>query len=361
MSSFLEKGIRVIDEIIYRSKNESAETKLERRMDCHTLLLMHPQVTWSDIKSHFDTCHLCKIDWSTYDMILNPTITWKEAQEMIEFISGDTVNDWDETDDNDLIASLLNLYSGNSNFHISTLLENLHLPWNRHDICKNKSVTIEHLNSGLLPVSVSMIRVSQNPNITWDIIQEHPQYNWRYHYYSKNPTLQWKNVIEHLELPWDFDAISYHPNVTYADICDNITLPWTYNSMVQNPNIGLDTLFSSTNNSKWFTKRNHPRNKLNCNPNVTWQFIQSNPQIQWNYQFISANPNLTWDIIAKNVDQHWTVRQLCKNPMDLELKNNYRFHSTIMSHEVIPELMSIYFHPKRYSHFVSHGHQEYYL
>ena len=36
---------------------------------------------------------------------------------------------------------------------------------------------------------------------------------------------------------------------------------------------------------------------LSGNPNITWEFVQDNPQISWSYQGLSMNPNVTWEIV----------------------------------------------------------------
>jgi hypothetical protein len=54
---------------------------------------------------------------------------------------------------------------------------------------------------------------------------------------------------------------------------------------------------------------------LSENPSITWECIQSNPYIKWDYSYISQNPNITWDIIYKNKDKFiYCDKEISGNP-----------------------------------------------
>ena len=44
---------------------------------------------------------------------------------------------------------------------------------------------------------------------------------------------------------------------------------------------------------------------ISCNPSITWDIIQQNPDKPWNWFYISYNPNITWEIIQQNPDKAW--------------------------------------------------------
>ena len=55
-------------------------------------------------------------------------------------------------------------------------------------------------------------------------------------------------------------------------------------------------------------------NLLSGNLNITWNIIQSNPDKNWNWCYISYNQNITWDIIQANPDKNLNWRGISINP-----------------------------------------------
>jgi hypothetical protein len=47
---------------------------------------------------------------------------------------------------------------------------------------------------------------------------------------------------------------------------------------------------------------------------ITWHDIVSNPQINWDWSFISSHPNITWKIIQSNPNNPWCWACVCYNP-----------------------------------------------
>ena len=54
--------------------------------------------------------------------------------------------------------------------------------------------------------------------------------------------------------------------------------------------------------------------ELSSNPNITWEIVQANPNILWDYDFLSMNPNITWEIVQANQDKKWYYNWLSQNP-----------------------------------------------
>ena len=52
--------------------------------------------------------------------------------------------------------------------------------------------------------------LSQNPNITWEIVQDNPNIPWNYHYLSQNPNITWEIVQDNSEIPWNYKSLSYN-------------------------------------------------------------------------------------------------------------------------------------------------------
>ena len=56
--------------------------------------------------------------------------------------------------------------------------------------------------------------------------------------------------------------------------------------------------------------------QLSKSPLITWEIVQDNPQIPWNYDLgLSLNPNINWDIVYRTLDKPWVFGYLSKNKM----------------------------------------------
>lgn len=97
--------------------------------------------------------------------------------------------------------------------------------------------------------------LSENPNITWKIVQVNPDIDWHYDYLSLNPNITWEIVQANPDKNWDYEFLSE-------------------------------------------------------NPNITWEIVQENPGKNWNYSRLSKNPNITWEIITNNLDKPWEFESL---------------------------------------------------
>ena len=48
--------------------------------------------------------------------------------------------------------------------------------------------------------------------------------------------------------------------------------------------------------------------------------ILENPEIPWNYTFVSMNPNITWVEINKYSEIPWNYNYICSNKMSCPIK-----------------------------------------
>ena len=53
--------------------------------------------------------------------------------------------------------------------------------------------------------------LSQNPNITWEIVQANPEKDWSYRYLSMNPNITWEIVQANPQIPWHYGSLSMNP------------------------------------------------------------------------------------------------------------------------------------------------------
>ena len=50
--------------------------------------------------------------------------------------------------------------------------------------------------------------LSDNPNITWDIVQNNPDKPWDYRWLSNNPNITWDIVEANPDKPWNYKMLS---------------------------------------------------------------------------------------------------------------------------------------------------------
>jgi hypothetical protein len=57
----------------------------------------------------------------------------------------------------------------------------------------------------------SYYALSQNPNITWDIVVANPGITWNCHYLSMNASITWDIVAANQDKDWNYWFISKNP------------------------------------------------------------------------------------------------------------------------------------------------------
>jgi hypothetical protein len=124
-----------------------------------------------------------------------------------------------------------------------------------------------------------------NANITMDIIEYYPEYNWNYRYVSENPNITIEYILSHREKNWSWHTISR----TLKTIVDSVTryphLDWNWYSISTNEYITEDFVLS--HRDKVFD-----RFFLTTNSNISIDFILKYRQFNWNPEFICLNPNI---------------------------------------------------------------------
>ena len=161
--------------------------------------------------------------------------------------------------------------------------------------------------------------VSSNPAVTMQDIINHPEYPWDYFYVSLNPNLNFTfilkspNIMNHPEYPWDFTCgVSNNPNLTINLINKYPNDRWDFYNVSCNPGITMQDII------------NHPEypwdweESICDNPNLTIQFIKQFPSKEWNWSLISSNPNITMQDIIKNPEYPWSWDNIFTNKFILD-------------------------------------------
>ncbi len=66
--------------------------------------------------------------------------------------------------------------------------------------------------------------------------------------------------------------------------------------------------------------------RIHKSPSLSISYIERNPQIDWNYRWLTYNPNLTLEFIEKNIDRDWDFKGLSsiKYVLTLEFIEKYK-------------------------------------
>ena len=82
--------------------------------------------------------------------------------------------------------------------------------------------------------------LSNNQNITFDIVEKHINKPWDWQMLSNNPNITSDIVEEHIKKPWNWSLLSYNPNITSDIVEKHIDKPWNWYYLSRHPNITFD-------------------------------------------------------------------------------------------------------------------------
>jgi hypothetical protein len=83
----------------------------------------------------------------------------------------------------------------------------------------------------------NFLALSQNSNISFEIIKKYPELPWSWYFISQNRNITWEIIINNPEQPWKWCGISQNPNITLQIIEANPDKPWDWFYVSMNPNI----------------------------------------------------------------------------------------------------------------------------
>lgn len=146
--------------------------------------------------------------------------------------------------------------SGNINFDISWVLSHPDRNWHWISIIRNKKFKVSWLQT-------------PNPYINEQLVKNLDSL-------SDNPSFQisWLNMLKDYNINWNWDRIMSYPNVPLSFVHDNL-------GKMKNPK------------------------SLSRSSNITPQFIEEHPEIDWQWIYLSNNFNMTYQFIMENKDKPW--------------------------------------------------------
>lgn len=211
---------------------------------------------------------------------------------------------------------LYNELSENENLTLEIVKENLDKNWNYNYLLMNKSFMWEDIQYIYeyqnMNDTFSDTYISLNPNITMDIVINNPQHNWEYIFIIQNKNIKLEDIKKYLSIfekknNFLIDFLSLNENITWEQVIQNTQIKWSYDFLSSNKNITLDIIKANPD-------KNWNFNYLSINLSITWDDIISNSKINWDWTFISSHPNITWKIIQENLNYPWYWPCVCYNP-----------------------------------------------
>lgn len=175
--------------------------------------------------------------------------------------------------------------------------------------------------------------LSYNESITWDDILANPDKPWDNRLLCRRSDATWKIYKDNQHLlpenmyyfnmfcnitidditanpgfPWDFDALSQNPNITLEIMQANPEFPWSYDVYWHNPNATWENVKDLGNIEKY--------EYLCCNKNSTLKLMDANDSLFQHYKDASLHKQLTWEFIESHSDKEWDYYYLSMNDME---------------------------------------------
>ena len=221
--------------------------------------------------------------------------------------------------------------SKNPAMTMDVIESNLDLPWCWRDISVNPSLTSGFIEKHFREFTEQGLGYSSYAfceKINLDIVEKNLELNWNWRGISSNPALTidfirkyrnyvnknkpyllWTYSVDSHSLNWD--RISKNPVVTFEMMQENADLPWDYNMFSQNPNLKIKDVKNNMSYCwNWHT--------ISCNKAISEEDIENNPNLPWDFSWITDNPNVSIEFIEKHLDKidSWSLSKFPRLTFD---------------------------------------------
>lgn len=221
------------------------------------------------------------------------------------------------------------LVSSNPTLTAEYLLQNLDKHWKWDLLYSNTNVNFDILADSdinltpYLPLKRSIIRVYKALTAKFilkyfDIFQLRDvldDYDWGVIF--KNGTITIDDVIAHPELIYDYDIFSHNTKLELWYVLANIDQRWNWDALSKNPSFSVSDILEGFEAGA-----------------------------DWSYPGLSVNPNLTFDFIYSRIEKNWNIFSLSINRYNVEytryslilrLQNNYLRKKKNITRNVLTE------------------------
>lgn len=150
--------------------------------------------------------------------------------------------------------------------------------------------------------------LSQNPNISWEFIKNHPDYAWNPEFVSLNPNIIWETIENNPDYAWDYYSLSKNPNITWEIVQKNPGYAWDYVIL-------YDRLVRWADNAPPECEGDYTSlDEVVWSDFITWEIIKARPDLHWCRRAVSDKKSITWEIIRDNSDFGWDRPTLLMKP-----------------------------------------------
>jgi hypothetical protein len=169
------------------------------------------------------------------------------------------------------------------------ILDHPEVPWNYNDICMNINLTRSVIDAypdkpWNLPLFLSFqITLNQHPNYqkilkfdnsylfldyymmdtierkhyncSWenDVLEDR-DFTWNYELLSNNPNITFDIVRNNPEIPWNYYNFNANGDISWEDVRANPDFPWDFKRLLDNPMNNARANFIRGQLQEWFTK-----------------------------------------------------------------------------------------------------------
>lgn len=220
--------------------------------------------------------------------------------------------------------------------------------FNWEELSQNSGITMEIICEYIdKPWDFSCVSI--NPNLTIEMIQKFPYQKWNWEYISRNPAFKMDTIESNLDLPWNWEAISRNPNLTpefiekyfrefteqgsaYSNygFCEkinldmvekNLELNWNWRGISANSGLTIPFIrkyrnYENGNGPHWSVISISYKldwGIISKNPVITFEIMQENDDLPWDYNGFSQNPNLKIDNVKNNMSYGWNWHTISNN------------------------------------------------
>jgi hypothetical protein len=165
----------------------------------------------------------------------------------------------------------------------------------------------------------SYFAFTQNPDITFEMIKNNPQYKWNTYFFVFNINATWENLIELANS--DLKSFAKHKNFDISILRDNPQIKFNHSTLTLNENLKLEDLESLGIKIDWgivnqrsditvdFLRKH--KNKVRISPvtiqsnNITLADIENNLDLAWCWDSMHARKDINIDFIRRHKDKNF--------------------------------------------------------
>jgi len=297
--------------------------------DCWQLILSYTNDPWT----YKYTSLTCKTFAEIYKIKLPKIcVHYDNPLLCLLYMFPDKPWDWNQVSTNPNIKCIFNIENPGVNHKVYSVYRKCI----RHDYSSHTNIrwwgieNIREINSidELLThiKKFNLMELSRNPDITWDIVQSHPEIEWDNNFLQMNPNIIHDVVLGNPSHNWNPTVLYYVGLIPSEEFnkrinCSGTNFEWEVIKIDSKINwgnlyLGIEPKISFSNiQSNPYILSKYSR-FLQQSVNITWDDIESNSGmlgVDWDFTRLSRNPHITPQIVLEHLEQAWDWYELSRN------------------------------------------------